>query len=49
DGTTWDGAASRTLLAFQRHWNPTMLTGRPDAETVRRLRALARVHGVGLV
>ncbi|WP_114394584.1 N-acetylmuramoyl-L-alanine amidase [Oleisolibacter albus] len=43
-GTAWDGLAGLTLLAFQRHWHPAALTGRPDAETVRRLRALVRCH-----
>lgn len=34
------------LLAFQRRYNPAALTGRPDPETLARLRALAREGGV---
>lgn len=45
-GTAWDGVAAATMLAFERHWRPEGLTGRPDAESVRLLRALARVHGL---
>lgn len=49
DGTVWDGSAARSLLAFQRHWCPERLTGLPDAETVKRMRALARVYSERLV
>ncbi len=38
----YDAACPRALLSFQRHFVPERLTGEPDAETVRRLRALVR-------
>ncbi|WP_207458306.1 N-acetylmuramoyl-L-alanine amidase [Azospirillum sp. SYSU D00513] len=41
----YDTAEPAALLAFQRHFHPEALTGRPDPETLRRLRALLRVTG----
>lgn len=41
----YDPAEPRALLAFQRHFHPDCLTGLPDPETVRRLRALLRLTG----
>ena len=41
----YDPAEPRALLAFQRHFHPECLTGTPDPETVRRLRALLRLAG----
>lgn len=41
----YDAADPRALLAFQRHFHPDRLTGTPDPETVRRLRALLRLTG----
>ncbi|MBY6260826.1 N-acetylmuramoyl-L-alanine amidase [Azospirillum sp. 412522] len=41
----YDPAEPRSLLAFQRHFQPDSLTGTADAETVRRLRALLRQTG----
>ncbi|PWC34675.1 N-acetylmuramoyl-L-alanine amidase [Azospirillum sp. TSO35-2] len=41
----YDPAEPKALLAFQRHFHPQALTGAPDAETVRRLRALVRMTG----
>ncbi|GLR81628.1 N-acetylmuramoyl-L-alanine amidase [Azospirillum oryzae] len=41
----YDPAEPRALLAFQRHFHPECLTGIPDPETVRRLRALLRLTG----
>lgn len=41
----YDPAEPRALLAFQRHFHPDRLTGTPDPETVRRLRALLRLTG----
>ncbi|HYD29606.1 MAG TPA: N-acetylmuramoyl-L-alanine amidase, partial [Azospirillaceae bacterium] len=34
------------LFAFQRHFHPQNLTGRPYPESVRRLRALVRQAGL---
>ncbi|MDD5585916.1 MAG: N-acetylmuramoyl-L-alanine amidase [Alphaproteobacteria bacterium] len=39
-----DPSAGAALLAFQRHYHPENLTGRPDGETVARLRALKRLQ-----
>ncbi len=41
----YDPAEAGALLAFQRHFHPDCLTGTPDPETVRRLRALLRLTG----
>lgn len=41
----YDTAESRALLSFQRHFHPERLTGEPDSETLRRLRALLRITG----
>ncbi|CAO3354404.1 N-acetylmuramoyl-L-alanine amidase [Azospirillum melinis] len=41
----YDATEPRALLAFQRHFHPGCLTGLPDPETVRRLRALLRLTG----
>ncbi|QCN94911.1 N-acetylmuramoyl-L-alanine amidase [Azospirillum argentinense] len=41
----YDSACPRAQLAFQRHFQPDGMTGRADAETVRRLRALTRMTG----
>lgn len=41
----YDSAESRVLLSFQRHFHPERLTGEPDPETLRRLRALLRMTG----
>ncbi len=41
----YNAAEPRALLSFQRHFHPAVLTGRPDAETIRRLRALLRQTG----
>ncbi|GAA4251153.1 N-acetylmuramoyl-L-alanine amidase [Azospirillum formosense] len=41
----YDTAESRVLLSFQRHFHPERLTGEPDPETLRRLRALLRMTG----
>lgn len=41
----YDPAEPRALLAFQRHFHPYGLTGTPDPETMRRLRALLRLTG----
>ncbi|RJF82153.1 N-acetylmuramoyl-L-alanine amidase [Azospirillum cavernae] len=46
----YNAAEPRALLSFQRHFHPAALidhagTGRPDAETIRRLRALLRQTG----
>lgn len=41
----YEPTESRALLAFQRHFHPERLTGTPDTETVRRLRALVRAAG----
>ncbi|HEY0834409.1 MAG TPA: N-acetylmuramoyl-L-alanine amidase [Azospirillum sp.] len=41
----YDADCPRALLAFQRHFHPECLSGEPDAETVRRLRALVRMTG----
>jgi N-acetylmuramoyl-L-alanine amidase len=40
----YDPACPQALLAFQRHFHPQSLTGEPDRETVRRLRALVRQY-----
>lgn len=40
-----DPATRLVLAAFQRHFRPAAVTGEPDAETVRRLRALVRQYG----
>jgi N-acetylmuramoyl-L-alanine amidase len=40
----YDAACPQALLAFQRHFHPRSLTGEPDPETVRRLRALLRQY-----
>ncbi|MBI1273713.1 MAG: N-acetylmuramoyl-L-alanine amidase [Alphaproteobacteria bacterium] len=42
----YDGAMRRVLLAFQRHWHPTSLTGTIEPETAARIAALARAVGV---
>jgi N-acetylmuramoyl-L-alanine amidase len=39
----YDPAAKSSLLAFQRHYDPKNLTGKPEPETTARLRALAAV------
>jgi len=39
----YDRATRAALLAFQRRYQPDNLTGTPEAETVARLRALARL------
>ena len=39
----YDPAEPKALLAFQRRFQPEVLSGIPDAETVRRLRALLRM------
>lgn len=36
----WDDADRQALAAFQRRFHPARVSGQPDAETVRRLRAL---------
>lgn len=41
----YDAAEPLALLAFQRHFHPERLTGAPDAETLRRLRALVAQAG----
>lgn len=41
----YDPAEPLALLAFQRHFHPGRLTGTPDDETLRRLRALLRQTG----
>lgn len=41
----YDTTDPKALLAFQRHFHPQALTGTPDRETVRRLRALVRMAG----
>ena len=41
----YDPAEPLALLAFQRHFHPTCLTGLPDPETIRRLRTLLRLTG----
>ncbi|NYZ11867.1 N-acetylmuramoyl-L-alanine amidase [Azospirillum sp. RWY-5-1] len=41
----YDPAEPLALLAFQRHFHPEHLTGTPDEETLRRLRALLRQTG----
>jgi N-acetylmuramoyl-L-alanine amidase len=39
----YDPPTRAALLAFQRHYHPENLTGTPEAETVARLRARARM------
>ncbi|MBP2299480.1 N-acetylmuramoyl-L-alanine amidase [Azospirillum picis] len=41
----YDPAEPLALPAFQRHFHPSGLTGKSEAETVRRLRALLRMTG----
>ncbi|MBV8060840.1 MAG: N-acetylmuramoyl-L-alanine amidase [Alphaproteobacteria bacterium] len=39
---SYDPAMHKTILAFQRHFEPDNLTGTPERSTVARLRALVR-------
>ena len=42
-----EAAFAALFRAFQRHWRPRLVSGRPDAETVRRAALLVRyLHGV---
>ncbi|MDX2028096.1 MAG: N-acetylmuramoyl-L-alanine amidase [Alphaproteobacteria bacterium] len=40
----YDRATRAALLAFQRRFHPENLTGTPEAETIARLRATARIY-----
>jgi N-acetylmuramoyl-L-alanine amidase len=43
DSGAYDRATHAALLAFQRRYDPDNLTGTPEAESIARLRALARM------
>lgn len=43
-GYTPDAPLATVLRAFQRHFHPTAVTGRPDTETLRRLACLYRQY-----
>jgi len=43
DTKAYDRETRAALIAFQRRFEPDMLTGTPEKETVARLRALARL------
>jgi N-acetyl-anhydromuramyl-L-alanine amidase AmpD len=43
-GPAWDTADRAALIAFQRRYRPARVDGQPDAETVRRLRALLATY-----